>query len=346
MAVTNHTRQLARARRSDIVSMTDETVVALVTAWATLWDDLEVEYDQLVQELVSQHPDGATPAQLDSAERIISAMDTTHSRLEDLVGDAADRIVRDIGPIVAKTPTSVLEGLASQLPAPAAFPLAKVNEAALAAIVARSTSQIHSQTQPLTPQMETAMKRQLTQGIVAGANPRETARKIVRDTEGAFFGGVARAARIARTEQIDAHRAAHLATIEANTDLVTGRVWLATADARTCMSCVAMSGTEFPADAFGPEDHPQGRCVFIDKIRPWSELGIESPEPPDVDTDLRGWFDGLTEDTQRSMLGPGRFELWQSGQIGWDDLSVRRENSEWRAAYYERPLKDLSGQET
>ena len=41
------------------------------------------------------------------------------------------------------------------------------------------------------------------------------------------------------------------------------------------------------------------------------------------------------------MLGPGKFELWQSGDIGWDDLSVRRENADWRAAYFERPLKDF-----
>lgn len=348
MAITDETRRIARARRQEIVDLSDAAVVALVQAWADTWDTLEADYDQLIQDLVRQYPQGATPAQLDSAERVTDAMSITRSRLDELGEYAATRITQDIEAIVAGTPPAVLDGLRSQLPggyASVGIQFGGVNEEALAAIVARTTSQINAATQPLSAEMEAAMKRRLTQGIVDGANPRETARRIIRDTEGEFFGGASRAARIARTEQIDAQRAAHLATVEANADLVKARVWLATDDARTCMSCIAQSGNEYPPDAFGPLDHPQGRCVFVDKLKSFSELGIHGvEEPPDIETSLRGWFDNLTPDTQASMMGPGRYELWQNGQIDWDDLSVRRENSDWRAAYYERPLKDLSGQ--
>lgn len=346
MAVTDETRRIAMARRAEIVELSDAAVIAIATAWVNLWDELEPQYDQLVQDLVAQYPTGATPAQLDQAERVTQAMQTTRERLDELAEYADQRIIQDIESIVAGAPPVVLDGLRSQLPAGQASAVIRfggVSDTALAAIVARTTSQIHTATAPLSADMEAAMKRNLTQGIIDGANPRTTARRIVRDTEGAFNGGLARASRIARTEQIDAHRAAHAATVAANTDLISARVWMATPDARTCMSCVAMSGTEFPPETVGPEDHPQGRCAFIDKLRPWSELGIDATEPPGMDTDLKGWFDGLTEDTQRQMLGPGRYELWQAGEISWDDLSVRRENDDWRAAYYETPLRGLSG---
>jgi hypothetical protein len=344
VAVTDETRRIARARRAQITELSDSAVIALTTAWVEAWELLEPELEQAALDLVAAHPGGATTAQLDRHQRVTQAMTTTRARLDELVQYADQRIVADVEAIVAGTPPAVIDGLRSQLPttqAAVGIGFGGVSEDALAAIVARTTSRIHSDLEPLAPEAEAAVRRNLTRAIVDGANPRETAQRVLRDSEGAFNGGLSRAARIARTEQIDAMRAADQATVAANADLVAARVWLATPDARTCMSCVAMSGTEFPADAFGPEDHPNGRCVFIDKLRPWSELGIDAPEPPDINTDMRAWFDGLTDDTQRAMLGPGRYELWQTGQIGWDDLSVRRENDAWRAAYYERPLRDL-----
>lgn len=345
MSVTDETRRIARARRAELGDIADAAAVALVTAWVDLWQELEPQYDQLVQDLVAQFPSGATPAQLDQADRVTQAMQATRTRLDELVDYADQRIIEDVQNIVAGAPPAALDGLRSQLPpgaAGAAVTFGGVSGEALAAIVARTTSQIHSDLAPLSADMESAMKRQLTQGIIDGANPRTTARRVLRDTEGAFNGGLARATRIARTEQLDSSRAAHQVTAIANQDLIAARVWLATPDARTCMSCIDLSGTEFPPDAFGPEDHPQGRCIFIDRLKTWAELGIDAEEPPDVDTEMRTWFEGLTTDTQRQMLGPGRYELWQSGQIGWGDFSARRENDEWRAAYYERPLRALA----
>lgn len=344
MAVTDETRRVARLRRAELADLGDATVVALASAWVETWDELEPRFSALADEIAAAYPEGATTAQLEQSERINQAMAETRARLEELADYAGGRIAEDINAIVMGAPPAALDTLRTQLPpgiAQAAVQFGGVNAEALAAIVVRTTSQITAQSGGLPASMEDAMKRRLTQGIVDGANPRVTARRVMRDTEGEFMGGLARASRIARTEQIDAHRAAHLATVEANADLVVGRIWLATPDARTCMSCVSMSGTEFPPDAFGPEDHPQGRCVFIDKLKPWSELGIDLPEADDVDTDLRSWFDNLTEDTQRSMLGPARWELWSNGTIGWDDLAQYRENPEWRGAFYETPVRDL-----
>lgn len=349
MAITDETRRLAQLRKEELRALTDAQVVALTAAWVALWDDLSPEYERILVEVAAGYPDGATAAQVAKDERIIQAMQTTRERLDELVDTASDRIALDVPEVVRAGAATPVEVLASQLPQTAAASssvsvgFGQVNEEALAAIVARTTERITSRTRPLAPAMEEAIRHRLTRGIVDGANPREVARRIVADAEEAFNGevGLARATNIARTETLDAHRAADQAASIENADLITAQVWQATLDARTCMSCLEQHGQEFPPDAFGPEDHPQGRCTFIAKLRPWSELGIDAPEPPDATVNAKAWFEGLTEDTRRQMLGPGRYEKWSAGEIQWGDFSVRRENDDWRAAYYERPLRDL-----
>ena len=346
MAVTDDTRRISQTRKRELRDLSDAQIVAIASAWVALWDDLEGEYDRAIQDLVAAYPDGATAAQLAADDLIAQTMEITQRRVSDLVDEAADRIALDMpeaARIGAITPVEVLQ---SQLPPLIGMDVSfsEVSEGALAAIVARTTSRITSETRPLSGAMTDAVRSQLTQGIAAGSNPREVARRVVADVEGAFNGGLARASTIARTEMLDANRAASQATAEENLDVIQAQIWVATLDARTCMSCVSMHGEEFPPDAFGPEDHPNGRCTFIAKLKPWEELGIVGvDEPPDQLQDAQAWFDNLTEDTQRAMLGPGKYDLWANGDMSWDDMSVKRDNSDWRAAYYERSLRDMPG---
>lgn len=349
MAITDETRRLARAWKDELRLLSDAQVVALTAAWVALWDDLSPEYERIIVDLAAGHPEGMSAAQMARDDRIVQAMETTRERLDELVETAGDRIALDVPEVVRAGAEAPLEVLRSQLPesgtsaarAAVGVQFGAVNEEALAAIVARTTQSITARTMPLAPEIEEALRRRLTQGIVEGANPREVARRILRDAEGDFNGGLARATNIARTEMLDANRAADQSTAAENQDLILAQVWEATLDARTCMSCLEQHGQEFPPDTFGPLDHPQGRCTFIAKLRPWSDLGINAPEPPDTAVDARSWFEGLTAETQQSMLGPGRYEKWANGEISWGDFSERRENEDWRAAYYERPLKDL-----
>ncbi|MGQ7788193.1 phage minor head protein [Nesterenkonia sp. K-15-9-6] len=343
--MTDETRRIARLGKDQLRDLTDAQVVALTTAWVNLFDDLRPEYEDAVLTLVADHPQGATPAQAAQHRRTIEAMDLTRERLRALVDEADQRVTVDIPDAVRAGADTPVDMLRSQLPEAATAGITisfnSVDPQSLAQIITRVTSRISSRLDPLAEDMEDAIRRELTRGIAAGANPREVARRTLTRVEGAFNGGLARATRIARTEMLDANRGGSQAAALANEDLITGQLWMATLDARTCMSCIDMHGTEFPADAFGPLDHPNGRCTFIAKLRPWAELGIDAPEPPDMMPDAHEWFEGLTEDTQRAMLGPRRWELWQAGDISWGDFAVRRENPDWRAAYYERPARDL-----
>ena len=346
MAVTDETRRIARTRRGQIVDLSDATVVALVAAWVETYDDLAPDLERIAADIATQFSEGATPAQLNQAERVADALRISRERTDELVQYAGNRITQDIPSLAADAASSHQQMLRSQLPggyASVGVQLGAVSEDALAAMVARTTSRIHSLTQPLSPEMEQGMKRALTRGIVGGINPRETARRIVGDLEGEFMGGISRASTIARTESIGAMRAADALNAEANADLIEANIWYAELDSgRTCLACMSLHGTEHPIDDGGPLGHPNCRCTYVTKLKGWEELGIEGvAEPPDVISPDEGekWFLGLTPESQEAMMGPGRYELWSQGQIGFEDFAIRRDNSDWRTAYYERPLK-------
>jgi hypothetical protein len=53
-------------------------------------------------------------------------------------------------------------------------------------------------------------------------------------------------------------------------------------------------------------------------------------------------FDALPQATQRSILGPGRYDLYQSGQIGMDDFVKVQRSKTWGDSRVTKPLKELA----
>lgn len=213
------------------------------------------------------------------------------------------------------------------------------------AIVARTTQTIHALTLPLSDTMVPVMRAQLRNGIVVGATPRQTARRIMTQLGGAFMGGAVRGERIARTEQLDAHRVDQHAAEQSNRGVLKGWVWYTTFDKRTCVSCLVQHGTEYPVDEYGPNDHQNGRCTRLPLTKTAAELGFPGVvEPPSTIPDARAWFDGLTEDSQRAIMGPGRFELYTSGQASWEDMTTKRETPAWRDSWGVPTVKQLKGE--
>lgn len=349
MSINDETRRLAQARRQALIELNDTTVLALADAWADAWDTLEPEYRRTLAELLDHATTGApiTTAHLERSELLQQSLQITHERVEELSTYAGERIGRDVEEIVQAQPPATLDQLRSQLPpgrSGAQVAFSAVDEDALAAMVARTTGSIVSRTQPLTEDMERTMRQALTRGMAAGDNPRETAHRMIRDAERGFTGGLGRAMTIARTEQLDAARAADMLTLEANTDVADGWRWMATLDADTCIACAVRHGTLHPPDQFGPEGHPNCRCTSVAALKSWSELGIEGvPEPPGVINDGDGleFFNSLDEQSQRTMMGPTRYQAWQNGDLHWEDLAQRRENPDWRPSWQPTPVSAL-----
>lgn len=343
MAVTDETIRAAADARRNIRRVTDKQAVALITAWVNAWDTLQPLFAEAIAELIAGG-ETVPRAVVARNRKLRSAIEQARATLEALTlesnrvitGDLMDALLDAVNSHQAVISTQLppgTAGLTINLDAPA--------PEALNAMVTRTTQQIHSATKPLTAWTIKKMRQELIRGIVIGDNPREVARKLIKATEGQFNGGLARAMTIARTEMLDAHRNGSLAAAKANTDLLTGWIWMCTLDRRTCPSCLAKHGTVHSVDDFGPIDHQNGRCARVDKTKSWKELGFDIDEPADSIPDARAWFDNLTDDSQLAIMGPTRLKLLNDGSIGWDDLSTLNKSTGWRDSFVQTPVRDL-----
>ena len=236
---------------------------------------------------------------------------------------------------VENAASSQEELITSQLPHGLDVGFRRPDPEALKAIVERATQQITVRTYYLSREAVTAMTRALRLGISGGLNPREAARRMVADVEGIFNGGITRALVIARTEMLDAHRAAARAVDLANRDVLAGWQWYAKLDSRTCPSCIAQHGTLHDIDEPGPLDHHQGRCTRLPKTKTWRELGFDINEPSGLDFESGpDWFNRQPEETQRDILGPKRYEAWRAGGYPFSEWSKPRTSDGWRTAYH------------
>ena len=84
------------------------------------------------------------------------------------------------------------------------------------------------------------------------------------------------------------------------------------------------------------DGHYNCRCapipVTILNPNPERQTGIE-------------WFKGLSEEKQKSILGPGKFDAWKAGKFKLEQLAKQVENEDYGTMRVEAALKDLIGEE-
>lgn len=179
----------------------------------------------------------------------------------------------------------------------------------------------------LAPATAEAIKQALIDGIGLGYNPRKIAAQITS----ALGMGLTDALRLTRTAQIYAYREANRATYLANSDILQGWVWFAhLGDERTCMSCIAMHGTVHPLTE-PLNDHHNGRCAEIPLL-----IGQDNPVGNGMD-----WFDSLPPLKQERMMGPGKYQAYQAGRFGLQDLPGTYQNDVYGTMRREKTLKEL-----
>lgn len=353
MAVTSRTLQLLTAMRRAVGVQADDAVRALAEQWVKAWQRIAPTWDQAVDVLVAwavEHGRWPTPVEIAQNPQVQEATEVTAAELDGLAVLTTATVTAAALAAITATADGEPAVMASQLPAAYRQDAqqrftARILPSALDVIRARVRQAIVAQTRPLSADASAAVRRELVRGVRVGANPRESARRMVAAVQGAFEGGLTRASNIARTETLDSYRVASRYAHDANADVLDGWVWLATVTgksaARTCPSCWAMHGRLFPLDQAGPLDHQQGRCARLPKVKPWSAIGIDLTEPGDLIPDRQAAFDALTDDQQAAVMGAARLALLRSGAVGWEDLAVRRDNPAWRSSYVPRPVRDL-----
>lgn len=352
VAINDETLRLAKALRVSINSEVDVAVRQIVRSWARAWDEIHTTWADAMMDLAQASTDGTWPAPwvVARSDRAQAALLAATDQIVELSNFAGVTITDGVGKIVNTTGPAYAEIMASQLPEQAGVRadlvagFNRMDELALNRIVDRTAQQITAATYQLAVAAQEAMRRVLIQGVAVGTNPRTAARQMVRRAEGAFNGGLTRALTIARTEMLDAHRAAGRGNDVGNADLVTGWVWSSALDTRTCPSCWAMDGTEHDIDESGPDDHQQGRCARIPKVKSWRELGFDLDEPASVMPDARTVFDTLPQADRLTIMGPERLRALDDGLVGMGDLATRRTTVGWRDSWAPTPIRDLLAQ--
>jgi SPP1 gp7 family putative phage head morphogenesis protein len=342
MPVTEATLREALRLRTRIDRHVDQATGDMVRAWARLWNELSKDWAKAVDQIITSGSTGRlSKAQLFRLAKVRQVLAASSEALDQLAAQATSITITRLPALVSDATAGELAVIVSQLPDELGG-LDTVTGRAVTAITRRATEQVTSLTRPLAADAYQVMLAEVQRGVALGVNPRVAARRMLQRTKGGFDGGLARATRIARTEMLDAFRAAAQASDEANTDVLVGWRWNATLSPRTCPACLAMNGRIFPTSTPGPQGHVNCRCARTPVTKSWADLGFpDLDEPADRGPDARAWFDHLPEPQQLAIMGPTRLHLLQSGAIGWDDIAVKVPNTGWRPSWQPRPLSDL-----
>lgn len=166
----------------------------------------------------------------------------------------------------------------------------------------------------------------LIRGVALGYNPRKTARLMAQGSTRSLD----RMMNVARTEQLRVYRESSLQSYRAS-NVVSGYRRLCSHDDRVCASCLADEGQLYDLGTTMPE-HPSGRCAPIPQV-----IGVPQPQW------LKGeaWLREQPPATQLSILGKGRFNLWDAGRIGLQDLITIVPNDIWGDSLQVTALREL-----
>jgi SPP1 gp7 family putative phage head morphogenesis protein len=348
VSINEESLRLLTELRVTVQGVVDDETRALIRGWARAWDQIAAEWEAAVAEVQRLVADGQQvhAGAVRRLERAQRAAQAAHREILTLVERSGARITNAAGEIVDVTRTLDARLTASQLPGARTVELTptftRVSDEALAAIVERTTQQVTSRAWPLADDATEAMLRELTRAVPQGLSPRDAASRMVRSVEGRFNGGLPRALTIARTEIIDAHRAAAFANQMGNTEVLTGWVWITALDERTCPACVAMHGSVHPLESPGPIGHQNCRCSRMPQTKTWRELGFDVDEPDPLVISGEEWFLEQPESVQLQIMGAARLQALEDG-VPFDALVQRRSTPGWRDSLVPTPVGELVG---
>ncbi len=346
MATTRETLRLVRDLRAAVGAEADDAVRSLTRAWVQAWSGLAADFRAALRDVTDfLQRDGCWPlpwelARITSLRRALDAAEAALLRLAEQTGTTVTT-----ASATALSATLELDPLilASQLPAGdrAATSFGALLPATISALTAQADGAATGTSWPIANSTHELLRRDLIRGVPAGTSRADAARQMLTRTRRAFESGLTRAIALARTQTLDAYRATARALHLTNRPTVVDWRWMCALNSTSCPACWGMHGTVHPVSQAGPWDHPQGHCVRVPLLAPWSELGYGQTEPDPVFPDAGTVFAQLNHADQLAVMGPARLELLQSGRITFADLAYQRDNRGWRPSYAPRPVTDL-----
>ncbi|TDD37882.1 hypothetical protein E1287_07445 [Actinomadura sp. KC06] len=341
MPVTAASLDAASADRAATGDRIDQVTRDLTAAWATTWTAQEAQLGSVLAGLLAAAGAWPTRRQLTASFRLqitIAMLQQTFVRLADraasVIGAAAEAAARESAAAQARM-------IAAQLPpgVTLADGAATVTDDQIAEIARRAAQSASATLRDLPGEVVGAVQGEIIHGH---ADLARAVAQVLAAARRHTSASLARVLLVARTEIMDAHRAAAQAAQDSAASLLTGWRWISELSSTTCPACWSMHGTDHPLTEPGPLDHPAGRCRRVPVVKPWADLGLPGTAPADATPDAETVFRALPRADQLRIMGPGRLHLLDTGQITWSDLARRRDNPGWRPSFTVAPLRDLT----
>lgn len=318
----------------------------MLGAWTDAYWGVRQEMDTFLAKVAAAKAAGqpVSPAWAYQQQRLKNVLDAAKAQMALYAAHASSEVVAaqqaaiDAG--VAHAEALARTAVADGLPG-LAVDMARINPATLRAgvgFLADGTVLANHLAATMPADAAAAVRDALIRGLAMGRSQDW----MVREATKALGLTHGRATTILRTESLRAYRQASRAEYLANADVLGGWVWDAHLDARTCLACALMHGTEHPLDST-LDGHPRCRCAMVPRTRTWEELGA-GPGLPDTRPPVRpgkAWLEAQTPEVQRAMMGRAKYDAWTDGAITLDDMVARSYSPAWGTMRTERSLRAI-----
>jgi len=330
MALSNFA--IARKIKTDLVRIEEGVGADVARIWSQALNELDHEYAYYLAKLVGE--DGTINLGAYARMKRIEGLERDAEKILEQFADEVDGITsRSVRSIAARHLAKYNDSMTDILPSELGRAFTGAWPEAVTSILNRKVGGIgFSERLGKIPE-DVAAK--IMDQLAIGAAKGESIPAMMKRLQDVSGIGKYRAELIARTETIRASNEAASWSYAQYADVVRAKRRMATFDRRTCPACIALDGKEYQLDE-PMDDHPMGRCTFTAITPEWSELGydVDNPmknrrarDPYSGQNELvkhataRDWFAAQDEWTQQSILGPDRWKMLNSGQIGWDDIA-------------------------
>ena len=324
--------ELAMQFRQAALKRDAATLKRLAQAYQTLYNRIKTDMDALALRVL-ESGEALTPGQVMRLQQWKQLVGDIQSELQQYSGFMQVEIRREAEALIAQatkdTRLMIAQALGGGADVQAAVRM--LNPAVIESLlgILSPDGKIFKYWEQTYKDRAADIARVILEGIGAGKNPRAWA-GILKTAMGETLTS---ALRTARTVQLYAYREATRANYAANRDVVKGWQWVAALDDRTCPACIALNGTFYEIEQ-AADAHWNCRCVMV----PVTILS----NPDDIQKG-EDWFKEQSEESQRKILGDGKFEAWKEGKFEFSQLAQHGDDKILGAMWHEATLKELIG---
>lgn len=141
-------------------------------------------------------------------------------------------------------------------------------------------------------------------GLIQELSPRQIARQLVNASNMIYNDALT----LTRTLQLTSYRDTYAIYQLENQDFITKQIRIASLDARCCLACIALHGTEIPVGS-RIDDHYNGRCIGVSVTVGYNKSIKSGSE----------WFATLPANKQKEIMGIGNYTAYKEGKVSLED---------------------------